>query len=69
MKNQKNEPYSNQVNTRESLNPVRYYNNIGETQMNQEENKQNPKEGKVCSLKGAIVFFHALAPKLSPINY
>jgi hypothetical protein len=54
MKNLKNEPYSNQVNTGESLNLVRYYNNIGETQMNHEENKQNPKEEKVCSLKGAI---------------
>ena len=51
MKNRKND---NQNNIEESFNLVKYYNNIGETQMNYEENKQNPKERKVCSLKGAF---------------
>jgi hypothetical protein len=61
MKNPENEPYGNQAEIEVSLNLVRYYNNIGETQMNQEENKQNLKEEKVCSLKGAIVFSKQLS--------
>jgi hypothetical protein len=52
----KNKKHDNQTNIEESFNLVKYYNPIGETQMNQEENKQNPKEGKVCSLKGGYSF-------------